>query len=245
MESPGDLIHYVRAGGRTPPRDRERLAIFKDGTFWMWRSVSVASQPVTPVGRFAGRLPGPLHQALLRLTETAEKAGPVSLTPPPDASIETLRLGGVQARLGAHQEPPGPWGELVSLLRRALSELAGQPVSAVDLVVSADAQAARLVHLGAEPIRLDLSSLQVRAVLWKGFRKEGDWRLAGRDPALPGQVEAAPGWSFNLPFNHGLALSPGRTIAAYVIFTLFDGKQPVQVSLEARSEARLETMGVE
>lgn len=231
------LILYTRTGGRMPPRDRERLEIFQNGEFEMWRSIGAASSPISPVGRFRGQVPAGLFEKLEALALAASQAGDLSVKPPPDASIDTIQLAAVQARMGRHEQPAGPWGQMVEILRGALGSLASQPWSALALEVSPDGASAHLRHLGSKALRLDLSKLQVRAVLWQQYRKEGDWRMSQKPDNLPGQLEVEPGWSVELPFKHGFDLSPGQVVAAYVTLSLFDGKLPVMVSLEARSQA--------
>jgi hypothetical protein len=237
MESSGErLILYTRTGGRLPPRDRERLEIFQNGKFEMWRSVSAASSPISPVGIFRGQVPKNQFDHLEALARAAVQAGDLFIKPVPDASIDTIQLAEAQARLGRHDQPAGPWGELVEVLRQALGTLASQVWSALSLEVSPDGSSASLRHLGTDPLRLDLSKLQVRAVLWQQHRKEGDWRMAHRPAEMPGQMEVGPGWVLALPFEHGFEASPGQVIAAYVTLSLFDKRLPVMVSLEARSQ---------
>ena len=230
------LVLYTRTGGRLPPRDRERLEVFKNGEFEMWRSVSAASTPASAVGLFRGRVPDSLFHSLERLTLAAVQAGSLEIVPVPDASIDSIQIGNLDARLGRHDQPVGPWGQLVEVLRSALGTLADQAMAALYLDVSADGKKAQLRQQGAQSLRIDLSQLQVRAVLWRGRAKEGDWRLTQKPGDLLGQTEAAPGWVFELPFDHGFEVKAGQVVAAYVVLTLFDDQLPVPVSLEARSQ---------
>jgi hypothetical protein len=235
MGSPvGSLVHYTRTGGRLPPRDRERLTIFADGSFEMWRSVGAASQPPSPVGRFQGRVPGELFKTLEQQAAGAGTAGDLAVMPPPDAAIDRIQVAGAQASMGRHDQPAGPWGSLAETLRAALGVLTSQPAAALALQVSPSGTAARLVHQGSQRLRVDLRHLQVRAVLWNQRKKEGDWRQQTSEAEI---VEAGPGWSFDLLFAHGFTVAPGLAVAAYVTAGLFDGEQLVPVSLEARSQA--------
>jgi hypothetical protein len=229
------LVLYTRSGGHRPPRDHERLEVFENGAFEMRRSVGAASTPVSPVGLFQGQVPAGFFNELEGLVSAAGKAGSLNVVPVPDASIDSITIGAFQARMGRHDQPEGPWGQLVEALRTALGSLSNQVLAAISLEVSPQGTRARLQHLGSQPVQLDLSQLQVRAVLWQGFKKIGDWRPTSKPAGLPAKIEAASGWVFELPFTHGFDPEPGQEVAAYVVLTLFDGKKPVPVSLEARS----------
>ena len=236
MDSSGSrLVLFSRSGGRMPPRDRERLEIFQDGAFKMWRSIGAASQPASPVGLFQGKVPTEQWERIAPLAAAAARAGSLEIVPVPDAAVDSIEIGSVQARLGQHDQPQGAWGQLAAALRDALGTLTSQAQAAISLEVSPDGRRASLRHLGTQPLRLDLSKLQVRAVLWQGYAKLGDWRPTGTAVELTGRLEAAPGWTLNLPFNHGFDPQPGQAVAAYVVLTLFDGQQPIPTSLEARS----------
>ncbi len=251
------IVRYSRSGGRTPPRDRERLEISPDGTFAMWRSIGSASHPPSPIGRFAGALDPALVAQLRREVAAAAQAGDLNVTPPPDAAIETIEVGDVRARLGIHEEPAGPWGALTQRLRQLLRDLADYPQAAIALEVILGGQGARLVHRGEEPFHIDLRFLTTRAVLWHGFSVEGDWRpseglgSAGGDlmadlawsPDLPvdygldvaegEELVAGPGWSLDLPFDHGFDITQECEVVAYVTFEVHDGEEPITVSLQS------------
>lgn len=231
------LVRYSRTGGRLPPRDRERLLVYPDGAFDMWRSISTASLPPSPVGQFRGQLPPALLAELQSHVASAARAGDMQVIPPPDAAIDCIQIPAAQATMGQHEEPEGSWGLLVSFLRSALGSLTDQPQAAVLLQVAPDGQSARLAHAGSAPLTLALNALSVRAVLWRGRKKEGDW-YAPKDPGLPSDpITAQPGWVFDLPFGHGFSMQPEHVVAAYVTLTLYDAGQPVPVSLEARSQS--------
>jgi hypothetical protein len=211
------------------------LEVYPDGSFELWRSVSVASQPATPVGRFQGQVPEGLFNALVRQASAAASAGDLTVVPPPDASLDHIQLAGAQARMGRHSQPEGPWGALVETLRQAIGSLTDQPVAALALHVSPLGNAAHLRHLGSENLRVDLRGLRVRAVLWNQRKKEGDWRWTGEGLEHPVEFEASPGWYVDLPFGHGFTITSGLVVAAYVTAALYDGNQLIQVSLESRS----------
>lgn len=226
------MIEYTRTGGRLPPRDHERLIIYSDGAFEMWRSVGAASQPPSPVGRFQGQVPQVLFRQLSSQVAAAIAAGDLLVKPPPDASVDRVQLAGATAQMGHHDQPAGAWGFLIASLRQALGLLTDQPLAALALQISPSGDAARLIHQGTQTIQVRLKPLQVRAVLWNQYRKEGDWRAT---PDAPETAEAGPGWSFELPFEHGFSMSSGQVVAAYVTAALFDGSRWVPVSLEART----------
>jgi hypothetical protein len=228
------IIQYSRSGGHKPPQDREILDIRKDGIFSLWRSIGSAAYPPTPVGRFAGQLPSDdLAQINLEVANCIQ-AGNLIIPPLPDAALETVQLPGVQANLFIHAEPSGAWGILVTRLREYLKVLTRYPLSAVSIEVSSNGTVARLSHLGSNPIRIDFAELTVRAVLWKGYKKVGDWFAPkGNLQQSPARITAIKGWSLDLPFHHGFNVQEGREVVAYITFTIYDEDTPVHISLES------------
>lgn len=232
-------VHYERSGGRQPPRDREILEISEDGSFTLWRSVGWATHPPTPVGRFAGHLEPETHQAVRVAAVAAVAAGDLRLLPKPDAAIETVLVDSVRARMGTHEEPPGAWGTLMTHLRQLLGELTNQPQAALGLEVVDGGRSARLIHLGSQPLRLDFNDLTVRAVLWEGYRKVGDWWAArGWRPSGSADVTATAGWSLALPFEHNFVVTEGREVVAFVTLTIYDGERRIPISLTIPRQAR-------
>jgi hypothetical protein len=227
------MIQYTRTGGSRPPRDRELLTVEDEGKFSLWRSLGAAVFPPTAVGHFAGKLNANDLAALQKLAQAAQKAGDLAVVPPPGSSLERVTLAdGVNARLGIHDEPDGPWGALLARLRQLLADLTAHPQAALKLTVSAKGDAARLAHLGDQPLRLDLSDLTIRAVLWEGYKNLGDWRYSG--PAeWEGDVVAEPGWSLELPFAHEHETGPSAEVVAYVTLAAYDGRLRVPISLES------------
>lgn len=226
-------ISYSRSGGRTPPRDREILEINSEGTFSMWRSVGSATHPPTPIGRFAGQL---YDQGQIQLQEAAAKAakaGNLKLKPLPGAATETITVDEAQARLGANDKPEGAWTDVIEQLRRLLGNLTAFPQAAVKLEVQERGRTARLVQQGPDELQLDLSGLTVRAVLWEGYNKAGDWRAKELPAGAASKVKAGPGWSFDLPFDHGFKIETGQEVVAYVTFAAFDGDRSIPVALNS------------
>jgi hypothetical protein len=242
MDSPAQMIiHYSRTGGHRPPHDREILDIQKDGTFSLWRSIGSAAYPPTPVGRFKGQLSPADFRQVENDVENCIQAGNLKIPPLPDASIETIVLPKAQANLYIHAEPSGPWGILVTRLREYMKSLTNSPSAAISIEVSSNGKTASLSQLGSNPIQIDLADLTVRAVLWKEYRKLGDWFAPRGDlNKLPTRITAAQDWSFNLPFQHGFNVQEGQEVVAYVTFTIFDEDTPVSISLESARAYRTE-----
>lgn len=222
-------IRYTRTGGLKPPRDREVLEIGADGSFTLWRSIAAATQPATAIGSFAGKAPE--YAALLRLAKAAAAAGELSIRPAPDSPVESIQVGDVKARLGIYDQPEAPWGPFIERMRMLLGELTSMPRAALALELDQDGMAARLVQHGSDPLTLDLSDLTVRAVLWEGSNKQGDWWARGA--AGPQSVEATPGWTYELPFGHGFTIGAQQRVAAYVTCAAFDGTKKVPVALSS------------
>jgi hypothetical protein len=208
------------------------LEINPDGTFSMWRSVGNATQPPAPIGRFAGQLEPQIQAELQQAAAKAVEAGNFKLTPPPGAATETITLDQVQARLGANDEPEGAWAGLIEQLRRLLGDLTASPQAAISLELLDGGRAARLTHHGPDALQLDLSGLTVRAVLWEGYNKAGDWRANELPAGATDNITAGPGWSFDLPLAHGFNIAPSQEVVAYVTFAAFDGEQAIPVALE-------------
>jgi hypothetical protein len=210
-------VTYRRQGG-TPPPDFEQLDLPGDGTFSLWRTIARASRPPSPVGRFRGRLDGPRRQAVDAAVAACAKAGAVALGPPAGAALDKVTLGRKTASWAEDQTPPPPWDALAALLRELLGELTTFPLAAVTVQLAGDG--ATLAHLGTEPIELDLSGAQVRAVRWEAGVAVGTWQA---EVDGPGSVNAGPGWAYPLPFDHGFPAA--AVVTAHVDNLLaFDGQ---------------------
>jgi hypothetical protein len=226
-------ITYRVDGGRRPSPAHERLVVEADGTFTMWRSLATLTTPASPGGRFGGRLTDGVAGRLRDAAAAATAAGDLDAGATPDGAVQQVSLDGATGRAGMHAEVGGPWGDLLGGLQEQLSALAGQPVAAVAVSVEADASAARLRLLGSEPLRLDLGNADVRVVLWHQGTKTGDWRSA---PLGAGTVEAESGWSYELPFDHGLERRGEDHLDVYVSLQAADGDRIVPVLLFQRLE---------
>jgi hypothetical protein len=199
-------IVYIRAGGRTPPADRERLDVVKDGTFTLQRAVRSSA-----VGRFAGALTAEEAASLGAAARAAAAAGALTATRVPDAAGETVMVDGIGASLGGGT-PAGPWGPLVERLR---------VLTGVPLEVAPGATKASLVRVGRGPLGVDLTDLRVTVVAFAG-----DGSQAGRWESPPSAADGVettePGWTKPLPFDHGLVLAPGQSLQVSARFALTD-----------------------
>jgi hypothetical protein len=223
------VIRYVRAGGVGVP-DRERLTVDDTaGTVRAWRSLAAAA------GRFGGKLECDTLTAIATAADHARALG--SGAPPreraTDAAEEVVTIDGMVVEVGQEALLPDAWGVLLSRLRALLDETVGMPVAAVALEVATADKAARLVHLGSEPIDLDLGELALYANLWgPDLARLGQWRLPGPPPGGR-RVTAGPGWSLPLDFGTGFEPGPGRRMVAQATFVAFDGAEPVPVAVTA------------
>jgi hypothetical protein len=218
------IVRFVRVGGWQPPPDSESLEVDDDGTFRMWRSVG---SPMA--GRFGGKLEPDQLAQLRSEVQRAASGGNLNPDIPPDAAVETVEAGGARAVLGSNDPGSDAWGPLLAHLRRLLGELMTSPVSAVALELDG-VDSARLEHRGREPLGLDLSALNVRAVLWApGYEMLDDWSAPA---VIPGdaRIQAGPGWKQALPFEHGFRPRPGQVVHAYATVAVLNGEQPVPVS---------------
>jgi len=215
------ICTYERGGGMAQPSDNELLEIENDGSFTMWRSVGWATVPPTPVGRFAGQVNKNDLRLLKEEAGAASGAGDLSSRMQPGIPVETIETEGASAEVTPGRDIPGPWGKLVEHLRELLGSLADQPAAALALEVAGDRQRARLVHLGDDPLRLDLGevTLHVSQQSQTGAGL-GEWRLPATD--LGGEITAEAGWSIDLPFDHGLTLETGSSMTVVANLVAFD-----------------------
>jgi len=228
------MIRFARSGGHRPPRDREILTIEEDGSFSMWRSIGSAVHPPSPIGRFVGQLNTQTRESLLAAVKEVSLEGDLVIKPKPGSAVVNIETDQVKARMGIHDEPDGPWSELAKLLQGLLGELTKCPVAAVMLDVSEGGEKARLIHLGRQPLLLDLSQLDVRAVLWEGHMKVGDWSASGTLSAEKDKTLADVNWEMDLPFNHHFDPSSQQTVVAYVTFSVDHEGRFIPVKLTSK-----------
>lgn len=233
MEGTMKIINYQRYGGLRPTPNNEILKIEDDGKFRMWRSVSTASIPPSPIGRFEGKLEAELNAQLWYAADAAAATGDFEIVPLPDSVIDTIKLPNAQASMGIYQQPRGPWNNLIGLLRPLLSELALFPRAAIALEVLNGGRAARLVHRGTEPLLLDLSTMKIQAILWQEEDLINRWSEPQTTFGDKVVLSAAEEWLLNLPFGHGFNITQESHVIAYVRFKAFDGEVFLPVSLES------------
>ncbi|HET9347442.1 MAG TPA: hypothetical protein VFO05_17240 [Candidatus Limnocylindrales bacterium] len=209
------IATYSRTGGRGLPPEAEFLAIADDGSIDLRRTSGTPA-----VGRFDGRLGASERAHLGALAAAAAAAGSVDARMPPDSSLVTMSAGDAAARYGDGAPPAGPWAELGQALAGLLDTGLDEPIAAIELVIADGGRSARLVHRGTEAVAVDLSGLAVRAVLWQGYYElVGEW-AAPVAPGADARTTASPGWSVDVPFEHGLELRPARTLHASALFGL-------------------------
>jgi hypothetical protein len=225
------MITYQRTGGFIPPHNNEKLQIEDDGTFSLWRSAATASIPPSPVGSFAGSLEPALHARIQAAAQAAAAAGNLTVRPKPGSVMESIALAHAKASLGIHDQPDGPWGTLIGLLRPLLGDLTRFPRAALALEVLDGGRAARLVRRGPEAMRLDLSHLKIEAILWRGDAIESRWSAPAQ--AADASLAAGTDWTMDLPFQHGFTAGPGSRVAAHASLNAFDGEKSVPVALQA------------
>jgi hypothetical protein len=190
------MVDYLREGG-TPPPDHENLVVDSDGTFQLWRTIDRAATPPTPVGRFAGELDDGQRLALRTAVADCARARPVTISPPPGASVDKVRIGSRTAGWAEDQIPPEPWGGLATLLRELLGALTKSAEAALSLRRTASGVA--VARLGDGQLELDLSRTTIQAVCWKDGAVIDRWTAAADGPW---SVQTGPGWEFALPFDH-------------------------------------------
>jgi hypothetical protein len=222
------VIRLLRSGGLRQPRHHEVLEIVDDGTFTMWRSVSMGTPLPAPIGRFAGRVAQTDLQALTEAAQRAAAEGSRKWRVTPDSPVDRFEVDGADATLGVRDAGDGAWQALAGLVRPLLGELTRTPVAAIALQVD---RGATLVHQGTEPLRLDLSTLAVRADQWRDDQLEATWMSTPK--ATSGEVVAESGWRLDVPFEHGFDLRPGDRVTANVTFAAHDGAQLIPVSLQS------------
>jgi hypothetical protein len=209
------LVSYERSGGNQPADD-ERLTLDADGSFTLTRTVDG-----TKVGRFAGRLDRPTVDELSAAAEAAAAAGDLDEPPTMHGSaIEIIRTAASSASFPAESTPDGAWGALAKLMRRLLADAPAQPVAAVRLTVSADADAVVLEALGTEPVHLGLASATVDLTL---FGADQTW-IASHHVDIGGDDDqkVSPGWRLDVPVEHDLELTTDRTVQVTVELDLAD-----------------------
>jgi hypothetical protein len=208
-----------------PPRFAETLEIRDDGTFAMRRSVSIASGLATPIGKFGGELAAAAREKVLAASAAAISEGSRTWKVLPDSPVDTVSVDGVSATAGIRDPAEGAWGELFAVLRPMLGELTQFPVAALALEV---APGPSVVHLGRDPLDIDLTNLGLRAVHWRGDEAIARWS----EQVNEGEALAAPGWRLQLPFQHGFDALSGDRITFYATFAVDHDGRSEPVSLQ-------------
>jgi hypothetical protein len=208
------ILRLVVADSSQSPAVAESVELAADGTISGWRSVSDGG-----AGWFAGRLP-PAELAELQALITAAEAAPPPAPAPPDSAQEVLELAATGPVSIA-----GRTDGLAEAARALLDRLTDFPQAAV-AVTHVPPNTARLTHRGTDPVRLDLSTVAIRATAWRGYYEPaGDWSGAAEGPA---EVEAGPGWTSDLPFE--AASGSGDTVVQLAVdFAIVSGTTRIPV----------------
>jgi hypothetical protein len=228
------IVRMFRTGG-FPPSANEKVVTVEDGRLAIWRSTDVQA-----AGSFVGQLSVAESDAIQALARLCVEAGDLTHPPAPDAAIDTVMLDGARAEVSHLDRPDGPWGELLDALRPML-ERTDQPYAAIGLEVSRAGDSAALRHLGESVLRVDLSTLRVEARGQAPTREGAGW-WDGESGGPGGAVEAGPGWSYELPFDHGLASGSG-VVTARVSLVIYERDHPVDVALVATSTSQPRVAG--
>jgi hypothetical protein len=220
------ILRLVVADGRQSPAVAESVELADDGAITGWRSVSDAA-----VGWFAGRLPAGELAQVGALVE-AVGAPPPQAVAPPDAAEEVLELDATGpvgiAGMGAGT---GDWPSLAAASRRLLDRLTDFP-RAVVAVRHPAPNLARLAHRGTDPVRVDLGTVAVRATRWRGYYEPaGDWSGVVEGP---GEVEARPGWTFDVPLGLAVDALDGAGIVVHLAidFAILSGSTRIPVRVK-------------
>jgi hypothetical protein len=208
------ILRLVIADGSQSPAVAESVEVAADGAISGWRSVSAGG-----VGWFAGTLPAAELAEVRTLIEAAGPPPPAILAPP-EAAEEVLELAAADpVSIAGLVEGPGGWERLAAAARRLLDRLTDFPRAAVAV------RPGELVHRGADPLRLDLGTIAVRATAWRGYYEPaGDWSGVVEGP---GEVEAGPGWRFGLPV--GLEAAGDVVVHLTADFAVLSGQTRVPV----------------
>lgn len=184
------ILRLVVTDGSQSPAVAESVEVADDGAISGWRSVSDAG-----VGWFAGQLPA-AELAEIRALVGAVPTDRPRAVPRPGAGEQVLELSATgPVAIAGLADGPGDWPSLATASRRLLDRLTDFPRAVVDISHPLP-KVARLVHRGADPVRVDLGAVEVSASAWRGdYEPAGDWSGVVAGPA---EVEAGPGWTYDL-----------------------------------------------
>jgi hypothetical protein len=207
-----------------PPPVREILDVEDDGSWTVWRSVGLA------IGRFAGsgEAASGAGKRIIALAAAAEAdEPPADGNFPPDATVDSIDLGGRSVSVPYRETVGGSWGELLAACRGLLDEALEHPRAAIGLVV-AGPDRVRLEHRGEEPLPIELGSAQVEATVWA----DGVFVAAGTGRIKSGRLDAGPGWSLDVQLE-GIDPSAKGEAVTFVSFVADDGGVYIPVVLSA------------
>ena len=206
------ILRLVVTDGSRRPAVAESVEVSADGAISGWRSVSDGG-----VGWFAGTLQPAELADLQALIESDRSATPTS-PPPPDSGQEMLELPTGPIAIAGVDSP------LAIAARELLTRLTDFPQAAI-AVSHPSPTVARLSHRGTDPIRIDLSAVEWRETAWRGYYESaGDWSGVA---AGPPDVEATPGWTFDIPI-----VPTDAVVHLTATFAILNG--PNRISVQAK-----------
>ena len=231
MPAEAPAVRFRRSGGGRGGYN-ELLEIDSDGAFAMDRRY--AGQRA---GSFAGRLIGADSDRLRGLMDAAlaeaepqpedAAATPAGAPPPavrPESSNDRIELGERARSFDLYDDPDGPWGELLALLRDLLHSLVDQPRAALELAVDDVAPAAKLRHVGIDSVELAGEPIEARATLMdRQSATRGSWDAQVEVAAGP----VGPGWELDLGLDSSaFELEPGTGyVVSLAVPVLTGGKR--------------------
>ncbi|GIF23928.1 hypothetical protein BJ973_004541 [Actinoplanes tereljensis] len=215
------ILRLVIADGSQSPAVAESVEVAADGALTGWRSVSDGG-----AGWFDGRLP-PAELAEIQALIEAVGATPPKAAARPDSAEEVLELDATgPVSIAGLTAGPGDWSKLAAAARGLLDRLTDFPRAVVGVRYAPGV--ARLVHRGADPVRVDVGTVTVGATAWRGYYEPaGDWAGA---VAGPGEIEAGPEWTYDLPL--GLSFDSDTVVHLTADFTILNG--PTRIPVRAK-----------
>jgi hypothetical protein len=218
-------VSYHRSGGaRSGVPESEWLSVDGD-TFQAWRTTGASA-----AGHFGGTLTADESDRLTHAVAACEAAEPAH--PPvrrPGATGVQVDIDSTSVRYGSGSPPPGPWATLDKVLHDLCDAVVDRPTAAIGIDPADDGT--RLVHLGRDPIEVDLTGGTFVAMAFTGWYHEE----ARSEGALEGGKETAePGWTTPIPIGElpdGDAVGEKVTVHVIARLTIGEGRNAKQVEV--------------
>jgi len=216
----GPTVSYCRSGGgRAGVPEEEWLSV--DGAeFQARRTTGVAA-----AGHFGGTLTADESARLAGAVASCEAAEPAHPpVPRPGATSVQIDIGSTSVHYQSGSPPSGRWANLDQVLRDLCDAIVDRPTAAIAIQATDDGT--ELVHLGTDPIAVDLNGGTFAAIAFT----ERDHEEARWEGPLEGvQVVAEPGWSTPIAIGE----LPAGDVTVHVIarFTIGEGRHAKQVEV--------------